>query len=70
MVESCDPSWRPIATAPGGAELELSVYDGGEYHALVFPCRRDWAGWRDVRANQIILLRPSHWRWWKSRGAF
>jgi hypothetical protein len=41
MVESSDSSWRPIATAPGGAELEMSVYDDGEYHALVFPCRRD-----------------------------
>jgi hypothetical protein len=33
--------WKPIATAPVDADLELSVYDEGEYHALVFPCRRD-----------------------------
>ena len=33
--------WQPIATAPTDADLELSIYEDGEYHALVFPCRRD-----------------------------
>ena len=32
---------RPITTAPADADLELSLYDEGEYHVLVFPCRRD-----------------------------
>ncbi len=32
--------WQPIATAPAQVELELSIYDKGEYHALVFPCQR------------------------------
>ena len=49
--------WRPIATAPADADLELSIYDNGEYHALVFPCRRDGSGWRDVRANRPMPLR-------------
>jgi hypothetical protein len=40
--------WRPIATAPADADLELSINDDGEYHALVFPCRRDGLGCRDV----------------------
>jgi hypothetical protein len=58
---------RPIATAPGDADLELSVYDKGEYHVLVFPCQRDGAGWRDVRANRLMPLQPTHWRRWDRR---
>ena len=37
-------NWEPIATAPAHVEVELSVYDEGKYHALVFPCRRDGDG--------------------------
>ena len=40
--------WKPVTTAPADADLELSIYDNGEYHSLVFPCRRDGSGWRDV----------------------
>ena len=29
--------WKPIAPAPVNADLELSIYDQGEYHAVVFP---------------------------------
>jgi hypothetical protein len=56
--------WKPIATAPAYADLELSIYDQGEYHALVFPCRRDGSGWRDVSANRSMPLTPTHWRLW------
>jgi hypothetical protein len=59
--------WRLIVTAPADADLELSVYDKGEYHVLVFPCRRDGAGWRDVNANRPMQLRPTHWRRWDGR---
>jgi hypothetical protein len=38
----------------------MPIWD--EYHALVFPCRRDGSGWRDVRANQPLPLQPTHWR--------
>jgi hypothetical protein len=41
MAESLKLYWQPIATAPVDADLELSVYDNDEYHALVFPCRRE-----------------------------
>jgi len=58
--------WKPIATAPGYVELELSIYDKGEYHALVFPCQRDGSGWLDVRANRHFLFKPTHWRMWKN----
>ena len=56
--------WRPINTAPADTDLELSVHDGGEYHALVFTCRRDGSCWRDVRANRPMQLQPTHWRRW------
>jgi hypothetical protein len=59
--------WMPITTAAADADLELSVYENGEYHALVFPCRRDGSGWRDVRANRLMPLRPTHWRRWDRR---
>ena len=60
--------WRPIATAPADVDLELSIYDGGEYHALVFPCRRDGSGWRDVATNRPMPLNPTHWRRWDGKG--
>jgi len=56
--------WKLIGTAPPDADLELSIYDEGEYHALVFPCRRDGLGWRDVGANRLMPLQPTHWRPW------
>jgi len=59
--------WKPIATAPGDADLALSIYEDGEYHALVFPCRRDGSGWRDVSANRDMPLQPTHWRLWEDR---
>jgi hypothetical protein len=56
--------WLPIATAPGDVELELSIFDDGEYHALAFPCKRDGSSWRDVGANRPMPLQPTHWRPW------
>jgi hypothetical protein len=60
--------WQAITTAPAEVELELSIYDKGEYHALAFPCRRDGLGWRDVRAGRPVLLEPTHWRPWARKG--
>jgi hypothetical protein len=60
-----DTAWLPIATAPLHVEVELSVYDRGEYHALVFPCRCNGSGWRDGRANRWMSLQPTHWRGWE-----
>ena len=58
--------WQPIVSAPADAELALSIYDGGEYHVLVFPCRREDFGWRDVRANRLLRnFKPTHWRRWE-----
>ena len=56
--------WQPVAIAPVGFDLELSIYDNGEYHALVFPCQREGSRWRDVRAHRFMPLEPTHWRIW------
>jgi hypothetical protein len=57
--------WQPISTAPFWENLELAVFDdGGEAHALVFPCRRTAEGWLDVPMNRLIEVRPTHWRPW------
>ena len=58
-------TWNPIRTAPGDAELELCVYDGGEYITLAFPCRRNGVDWSDVRLNRMVPIRPTHWRLWE-----
>jgi hypothetical protein len=58
-------TWNPIGTAPADVELELCVYDDGEYHALAFPCRRNGVGWSDVLRNKMVPIRPTHWRLWK-----
>jgi hypothetical protein len=50
-------------------ELELCAYDSEEYHALVFPCRRNGVGWSDVRANRMVPIRPTHWRLWSREPA-
>jgi hypothetical protein len=59
------PNWKPIATAPPNIELELCTYDSEEYHALVYPCRRNGVGWSDVRTNKMVPIRPTHWRPWE-----
>ena len=59
--------WQPIGIAPAQVELELSIYDKGEYHALVFPCLREGSGWRDMRTNRAVLLEPTHWRLWGAK---
>jgi hypothetical protein len=61
--------WKPIATAPMDVELELCAYDSEEYHALVFPCRRNGVGWSDVRANRMAPISPTHWRLWERERA-
>jgi hypothetical protein len=59
--------WQPITTAPIQVDLEVSIYDDGEYHALVFPCRRDSSGWRDLSLNRLVPIKPTHWRPWSQK---
>jgi len=57
--------WQYIETAPFDLDLELAVLDMEGAHALVFPCRRVSAGWQKCGTNELINVRPTHWRWWK-----
>jgi len=57
--------WQPIDTAPFGQDLQLSVIENGEVHALVFPCRRSEGGWLRGLTRQLISIRPTHWRHWQ-----
>ena len=61
----CEFEWKSIDSAPTNIALELSIYADGEYHALVFPCRRDGSGWREAGINRPLHLKPTHWRPWK-----
>ena len=44
--------WRPITSAPFDQDLELSVIEDNEVHALLFPCRRTARGWANASANR------------------
>ena len=56
--------WHPIASAPSDRDLELAVIDRDGPHALVFPCRRTVAGWKNVETKQWVYVQPTHWREW------
>lgn len=56
--------WEPILTAPCHRDLQLSVIDGGEVHALAFPCRKENGGWVDALTGRGVLVDPTHWREW------
>lgn len=58
--------WHSIDTAPFGQDLQLSVIENGEVHALVFPCRRTEGGWLRGHTKQLVSIRPTHWRLWQS----
>ncbi len=56
--------WHPISNAPYDEDLELSVIEQSEVHALVFPCRRTQRGWIDASTKSAIVVTPTHWRPW------
>jgi hypothetical protein len=56
--------WQPISSAPFDQDLELSVIEANEAHALVFPCRRIVDGWLNVKMNSQVFVNPTHWRPW------
>jgi hypothetical protein len=57
-------NWQPVANAPFDRDLELAVIDYDGTHALVFPCRRILTGWMKSGTQQLITVRPTHWREW------
>jgi len=60
--------WQPISTAPFDRELQLSVIEKGEVHALLFPCRHTQGGWLNASTGKIIDVDPTHWRSWSGLG--
>jgi len=56
--------WRSVESAPYGRSLELAVIDQDGVHALVFPCERGAAGWKNVATGARVDIRPTHWRAW------
>lgn len=56
--------WQPISSAPFGTDLELSVIEGREVHALLFPCRRSLRGWVNATTQAALQVAPTHWRPW------
>ncbi len=57
--------WQPISSAPMGSDLELSVIEKGEVHALAFACRRVQDGWVRAATGEAVRVLPSHWRHWE-----
>jgi len=63
---SDDPAagWLPISGAPFGSDLQLSVIEHGEVHALVFACRQTEGGWLNSSTGDLVPINPTHWRNW------
>lgn len=60
--------WDPIASAPFETDLELSVIEFSEVHALFFPCRRTLSGWINAATKSAVQVAPTHWRPWEHKG--
>lgn len=56
--------WETIDLAPFGHNLEVSVIEGDEVYALVFPCRRMGEGWSNALTREPVPVHPTHWRYW------
>jgi hypothetical protein len=56
--------WHPIASAPFDRDLQVSVIERGEVHALVVPCRRTQSGWLRASTGEQLFIDPTHWREW------
>jgi hypothetical protein len=56
--------WEIIDTAPFGHDLEICVIEDGEVYALVFPCRRADGGWSNALTRELVIVHPTHWRYW------
>jgi hypothetical protein len=56
--------WQPIASAPFDRDIQVSVIEKGEVHALIFPCRRTQNGWLRASTREQLFIEPTHWREW------
>jgi hypothetical protein len=60
--------WHPISNAPFDQDLEISVIEGSEVYALVFPCRRTAWGWVNaLNKSRAVSVNPTHWRPWTQK---
>lgn len=59
--------WLPVSIAPADKDLEVCVIDGRDVHALVFPCRKNGAGWVDAVTKKTLDIQPTHWRIWSEK---
>jgi len=62
--DDASADWLPVSDAPFGSDLQLSVIEHGEFHALVFPCRRTQEGWLHSSTGNLVPINPTHWRYW------
>jgi hypothetical protein len=63
-----EPVWETISTAPYDRDLEIAVIEGDHVHPLVFACRRAPSGWVGAATRQHVLVNPTHWRLWQTKG--
>lgn len=59
--------WLRVSIAPRDVDLEVCVVERGSVHALIFPVRRDGAGWVDAETKKYLNIAPTHWRKWNAR---
>ncbi len=57
--------WQPIETAPPNLDLELGVQDRDDIEPLIFACRRTNGEWFNSKTRELVLVRPTHWRFWR-----
>ena len=55
--------WHPTAFAPFDRDIQVSVIEKSEVHALVVSCRRTQSGWVRSTGEQLFID-PTHWREW------
>lgn len=63
-MQTWQPMWQPVSSAPLGRHIGLAVIEGGEAHALVFPCHRTDLGWVSGETGKLVEVYPTHWREW------
>ena len=57
-------SIQAITDVPADRDVCLAVLARGEFHALVFPCRRAGPSWVDATSGRPVEVYPTHWREW------
>lgn len=59
--------WFPVhllSDIPTNCDLRLAVIEGGEVHALIFPCRFRDGCWLNAATGHVVDVFPTHWQRW------